>query len=166
LLSLATTLKNGLKRRLDDVSPSGLSEASNQSDDAARAKAATAVIDRLIHPKRDPQPEGRQLPAARQGPRRAHRHQARRTRLTHAGGSPATRKRLRAPLGATCLRSARRRLATSTTGWSTFQPAQVEHFSTGLDTERGLWARRVLSQVSSHFAGVLSTNCPPRRGPG
>jgi hypothetical protein len=29
--------------------------------------------------------------------------------------------------------------------------------------KRGLWAGRVLSQVSPGFPGVLSTNCPPRR---
>ena len=30
--------------------------------------------------------------------------------------------------------------------------------------KRRVQARRVLSQIAPRFAGVLSTNCPPRRG--
>jgi hypothetical protein len=68
------------------------------------------------------------------------------TALRRAGGASApptrARKRLRAPLGATRLRSARSRLSRRSalptdphpTGWSTFHPARVVHFSTGLDT--------------------------------
>ena len=50
--------------------------------------AATAMIDRLIHHAEILCAQGRQLPAARQGPRHPDRRQTRRNRLTHTPRRP------------------------------------------------------------------------------
>jgi DNA replication protein DnaC len=93
--------------------------------------AATAMIDRLIHHSRSSRSRATATACAAKTSTPAPA-----PRSPTSPDAPANRrrarKRPRAPLGATRLRSARSRL--SHPGWSTFQPAQVGHFSTGLDS--------------------------------
>ena len=100
--------------------------------------AATAMIDRLVHHaeilslKGDSyRLRGKDLDARTPSPPKS------------PDPTPGTRARaaLRAPLGATRLRSARSRLPPPHR-WVTFQPAQVGHFSTGLDTGEPVWRAR------------------------
>ena len=53
--------------------------------------AATAMIDRLIHHSEILSPQGRQLPATRQGPRHPDRRQTHRNRLTDTPRPPSPR---------------------------------------------------------------------------
>jgi len=87
---------------------------------------AAAMIDRLVH-HRDPRPQRRQLPAQGQGP-----------------GHPATTGGLIAPArsaspfglgsaGGTSSFSGATAQRHDCRGWSTFQPAEVVRFSTGVD---------------------------------
>ena len=100
--------------------------------------AATAMIDRLIHHAEILVAQRRQLPPPRQRPRRPHRH----------ASPPSSPDRPAGPAAATrpAATSSARRYAPSlrsqpltptpatSTRWATFQPAQVVHFSTGLDS--------------------------------
>ena len=84
-------------------------------------------------PRRDPLPQGRQLPP--EGPRPRPPPQS--SPHTPTDPPPRSRRRLRAPLGAT--RSAPRAAATRGVN---FQPAQQGQFSTGLDSSArgcGCW---------------------------
>ena len=122
--------------------------------------------DRPAHPPlRDPLAQRRQLPAARQRPRHPDRRQTRRNRLTQTPrpsaesrrtphNTPTRRRDPRhmerkrpspPPPRPTGSASRRRSLSSQPRGsslnrrsyrWSTFQPAWMVHFSTGLDNRR------------------------------
>jgi IstB-like ATP binding protein len=93
--------------------------------------AATAMIDRLIHHSEILSLKGDSYRLRGKDLDAPHRRKTRRTRLTH----PWARRRvsdceLRSALHAFAPLAAAYRILT---GWATFQPAQVGHFSTGLD---------------------------------